>query len=276
MNNFKEYEYQVLIYYINKNNILYKQGLNEICGPFILLKEKLKLSFSQIYEIFVCFIDKFLTNYFHEKEFFSLRSGFSLINLLLRYHEPILFHKFDFCLISPDLYATSWIITLFSNKCTLNVIYYLWEKLILFDDSLFPFFLIIAILIYNKDKFLDKKVDSSVILSILSNLRVDCIEEVKIIINLATEIRDKTPNSFYILSNKLEIFKYNSQNLKTLYEEYKPDKMLAMPIFANELFCNLYRDKVGCPDENCENFLTNKKFNELSNSIFCHKDLKKK
>ena len=64
MNNFKEYEYQVLIYYINKNNISYKQGLNEICGPFILLKEKLKISFSQIYKIFVCFIDKFLTNYF--------------------------------------------------------------------------------------------------------------------------------------------------------------------------------------------------------------------
>ena len=277
MNNFKEYEYQVLIYYINKNNISYKQGLNEICGPFILLKEKLKISFSQIYKIFVCFIDKFLTNYFHEKEFFSLRSGFSLINLLLRYHEPNLFHKFDLSLISPDLYATSWIITLFSNKCTLSATYYLWDKLILFDDSLFPFFFIVAILIYNKDKFLDKNVDSSVILSILSNLRVDSIEEVNILIKLATEIRDKTPNSFYILSNKLELFKYNSDNLKTLYEEYKPDKMLAMPMFANELFCILYRDKIGCPDENCKNFLTNKNFNELSNCIFCrNNDLKKK
>ena len=277
MNNFKEYEYQVLIYYINKNNISYKQGLNEICGPFILLKEKLKISFSQIYKIFVCFIDKFLTNYFHEKEFFSLRSGFSLINLLLRFHEPNLFHKFDLSLISPDLYATSWIITLFSNKCALSATYYLWDKLILFDDSLFPFFFIVALLIYNKDKFLDKNVDSSVILSILSNLRVDSTEEVNILINLATEIRDKTPNSFYILSNKLEIFKYNSENLKTLYKEYKPDKMLAMPVFANELFCILYRDKVGCPDENCENFLTNKKFNELSNCIFCrNNDLRKK
>ena len=277
MSNFKEYEYQVLIYYINKNNISYKQGLNEICGPFILLKEKLKISFSQIYEIFVCFIDKFLTNYFSEKECFSLHSGFSLINLLLRYHEPTLFLKFDFSLISPDLYATSWIITLFSNKCALDVTYYLWDKLILFDDSLFPFFFIVAILIYNKDKFLDKKADSSVILSTLCNLRVDSIEEVNILIKLATEIRDKTPNSFYILSNKLEIFKYNSENLETLYEKYKPDKMLAMPMFANELFCILYRDKVGCPDENCENFLTNKNFSELSNCIFCrNNDLKKK
>ena len=41
MPSFKDYLYQLIIYYVQKNNITYKQGLNEIAGPFILLKYKL-------------------------------------------------------------------------------------------------------------------------------------------------------------------------------------------------------------------------------------------
>lgn len=265
MDSFKDYVFKFIIYFINQNNITYKQGLNEIIGPFILLKHKLELSLSRIYKLFVCFVDKFLTNYFIESEFFSLESTFSLINLLLRYHDTVLFHRFEHSLIFPELYATPWIITMFSNKCSLNVTYYLWDRLILFDDNLFLLFFITALLIINKDKFFG--IDNSIVLSVLSQLHFETIEEVNEIINFATEIKDKTPQSFYILANKLEIFKYNSKNLKILYEKYKPEKMLALPIFPNELFCIM--DFVGCPDENCENFLISKKFNDLSKCIFC-------
>ena len=65
MHNFKEYLYQLIIFYVNRTNIAYKQGLNEITAPFILLKYKLKISFTRIYKMLVCFIDKFLTNYYH-------------------------------------------------------------------------------------------------------------------------------------------------------------------------------------------------------------------
>ena len=78
-----------------------------------------------------------MTNYFLEKEFYSLQSSFGLIHLLLQYHDIELFKKFEYALISPDLYATSWALTLFANKCELNVIYYFWDKLILFDDNLY-------------------------------------------------------------------------------------------------------------------------------------------
>ena len=274
MPSFKDYIYQILIYYLNKNNIHYKQGLNEIAGPFILLKYKLKLSFIRIYKLFVCFIDKFLTNYFHEKDFYSLKSSFSLINLLLRYHDPELFHKFENCMIMPDLYATSWIITLFSNKCSLNVIYYLWDKLILFEDTLFPIFFIIALLILNRDKFLN--VDSTVILSNLSQLDIQEIDEINKILNFSNEIRDKTPYSFYLLSNKLEIFIYDSNNLKNLYEQFMPDKMLALPMFANDIFCITHKNLIGCPDEKCENFLKNKEKNNLSKCIYCRNNQIKK
>ena len=275
MPNFNDYVFQLLIYYINKNNVIYKQGLNEVLGPFILLKYKLKISFSRIYKLFVSFVDKFSTNYFCESDFYSLRSSLSLINLLIRYHEPELFHKFEHRLISPDLYATCWLMTLFANKCTLNVTYYLWDKLILFDDNLFPLFFIVAILITNKEKCLGKGNDFSSILSILSDLHINTIEEVNKIINLATEIRDKTPNSIYLLSNKLEIFDYNSKNLQILYEKYSPDQMLALPIFPNELFCFIYQDLFSCPYENCENFLKNKQ-SDLSNCIYCRNNELKK
>ena len=128
MDNFKDYLFQFIIYYINENGILYKQGLNEIAGPFILLKYKIQISFTKIYSIFTCFVDKFLLNYFFESDFYSLKSSLSLINLLLRYHCPDIFHLFEYCLIFPDLYATSWLLTLFSNKCGLDMIYYLWDK----------------------------------------------------------------------------------------------------------------------------------------------------
>ena len=274
MPSFKDYTFQIIIYYLNHNNINYKQGLNEIAGPFVLLKYKLKLSLTRIYKLFVCFIDKFLTNYFHEIEFFSLKSTFSLINILLRYHDPQLFYKFEYCMVIPDLYATSWIMTLFSNKCSLNITYYLWDKLILFDDNLFPIFFITSFIIKNRNQFF--KADSSVILTILSQLEIKEKDEINELLNLSNEIRDKTPNSFYLLSNKLEIFKYDSLKLEMSYNKYKPGKLLALPMFAQDIFCITHKNVIGCPDEKCENF-KNVKFNNNTKCIYCrNKQFKKK
>ena len=259
MSSFKDYLYQFIVYYINQNKILYKQGLNEIAGPFILLKFKLKLSFTKIYSMFTCFIDKFLTNYFLEKEFYSLKSSLSLINLLLRYHCPDIFHLFENSLICPDLYATSWLLTLFANKCTLNVVYYLWDKLILFEDPLFIHFFIVAFLDNKKDKFC--QIDSSGILSILSKLRINSLDEINDIIDIAIVLRNNTPNSFYLFAKYLEIFNYGSTNLKKLFEEYNPNSMLAMPIFDSEILFINYKDIIGCPEQECKNFILKNKNN---------------
>ena len=259
MSSFKDYLYQFIIYYVNQNKILYKQGLNEIAGPFILLKFKLKLSFTKIYSMFTCFIDKFLTNYFLEKEFYSLKSSLGLINLLLRYHCPDIFQLFENSLICPDLYATSWLLTLFANKCSLNFVYYLWDKLILFEDPLFIHFFIVAFLNQKKNKFLE--IDSSGILSILSKLKINSLDEINDIIDLAIELRNNTPNSFYLFANYLEIFNYGSNNLKKLYEEYNPSNMIALPIFDSEVLNINYKDLIGCPEQECKNFIIKNKNN---------------
>ena len=266
MSSFKDYLYQIIIYYMKKNNITYKQGLNEIGGPFILLKYKLKLSFTRIYSLFTCFIDKFLTNYFSEKDFFSLKSSFALINLLLKYHDIELFRKFEFALINPELYATSWLLTLFANKCELNIIYYLWDKFILFDDTLFPFFFIVAFLIINREKFFVK--DYSIVLTQLSQLNIDSIKQVNDIIDFANDLRNKTPFSFYMLANKLEIFNYNSPNLQQLFEQIKPNQLMAIPMFTSDIFFISYKNGINCVDVNCENFRNIRNIQIINNILF--------
>jgi hypothetical protein len=112
---FREYLESMLTFYCKNNNIKYKQGMNEIVGPFILLKAKVPVSLSKIFNMFSCFLEKFLTNYYKEDEFFSLQSSLALLNLILKYHDPVMFNVFEFAIITPEMYATSWILTVFAK-----------------------------------------------------------------------------------------------------------------------------------------------------------------
>jgi hypothetical protein len=115
LQSFREYLECMLTFYCKKNNIKYKQGMNEIVGPFILLKAKVPVSLSKIFNMFSCFLEKFLTNYYIEDEFYSLQSSLGLLNLLLKYHDPVMFNVFEFAIITPEMYATSWILTIFAK-----------------------------------------------------------------------------------------------------------------------------------------------------------------
>ena len=59
----------MLTFYCNSKKINYKQGLNEIFGALLLIKYKLNyLKLANILNIGEAFIDKFLANYYYEKE----------------------------------------------------------------------------------------------------------------------------------------------------------------------------------------------------------------
>ena len=266
--NFKEHCFVFITNYLILNEISYKQGLNEIAGTFILLKYKINISYARIYKMFVCFIDKFLTNYYWETEFYSLQSSLSLITILLRYHDTELYNVFEYALISPEMYATSWVLTVFSNKSSIDIVYHLWDKLIVFNDSLFLHFIIVSFLQGHRDKIL--KTDISQIPSYLSQMAFTSIDEVDRTIERALDLSDLTPSSFRLFSNRLEIFKYRSPRLKELYECYDPDNLLAMPIFPSEILTITYKDSFGCPDCQCVNFdLRKKKFNKQAQCYFC-------
>ena len=238
-------------YYCDYNKIKYKKGLNDIIASFTLLKYKLDLSLPEILNLTQGLIIKYLTNYYYEETIFSLKSSFSLLVILLRYHSPRINNIFEKENIIPEMYAKNWFLTLFSHNLDLKILYYFWNKLIVLDDELFFYFFLIALLIVNSGSILSSKPKN--ILKVLSKFTMTTFEEVDFIFQIAFDLRKETPYSFRLLANKLEIFNYKSNNLENLYEQYKPNSFLAMPIFPSEIFYICYNNIVKCPDEFCKN-----------------------
>lgn len=112
---FREYLECFLTFYCKKMDIKYKQGLNEIIAPFILLKSKLDIGLSRIFNLASFFLKRFLTNYYHEEEFYSLQSSLALLNVLLKYHNPVIYKTFESAMITPQMFATSWLLTMFAK-----------------------------------------------------------------------------------------------------------------------------------------------------------------
>ena len=108
-----------ITYFCHTNNIYYKQGLNEVSAPFLLLsasKYKLtNISLSRVFNLQLAFIEKFLTNFYHQVELFPLWSCLSMLKVLIKYHLPLLNNLLEYAMVSPEMYATSWILTLFSR-----------------------------------------------------------------------------------------------------------------------------------------------------------------
>lgn len=107
----------LLVFYCECNTIEYKQGMNEIIGALYLMKKysSTKIELYKIFNIFSCFIDVYFTNYFREKELYALHSSISLVELLLKYHEPEIYLFFQKSFITSEVYATNWILTTFAK-----------------------------------------------------------------------------------------------------------------------------------------------------------------
>ena len=253
--------------YITYNKIKYKKGLNEILAVMTLLKYKINLSLTEILNLSQGLIYKFLTNFYNEENtIFALKSSLSLLIILLRYHSPRIYNILEKNNIFPDMFAINWIITLFSSKLDLNLTYYLWNKLIIENDQLFIYFFLVSFLIVNGEKILSAK--EKYLSKIISRLTITNIDEIDFIFNIALDLRKETPYSFRILSNKLEIYNFNSKNLENAYEKYKPNSLIAMPIFPTEIYYICYNDIVKCPDELCKNCHGNAEIkNEINENL---------
>ena len=276
-NNFEQTIQKILIYFCKLNNIDYKQGLNEILGPFLLLKVKIpSLKLSRIYNLFTLFIDYFFSNYYYESELFSFRSSISLVNLLLKYHDPMLYILFQENNITPEMFAINWLLTTYANKNSLEITYTLWDTLLQENDQLFIHFMVIAFLLYYKEKI--GETDGSSIPVFFSKSQISTKELLTEIVKSAREIRKKTPISFRLFVNNLEIFKSRTSRAKEMYELYSPEQILVMPVLAEELLCNMNIDLKNnntiCINEKCDNFFmknNNNNKNNLNNNnnIFC-------
>ena len=268
--NFEENLKKILIFYCKLNEIKYKQGLNEILAPFLLLKSKINISLNRIFNLFSYFIDNFFNNFYYDNELYSFKICFSLLNLLLKYHDPNIFNLFEINGISSDLYSTNFLLTTNCNKNDLKITYLLWNFLIEEQNKLFIFYLIIAILKYKKNEFVN--FDQTNLLSYFGKIKIKNKDELNDIINLSKIIKNNSPKSFEILVEKLEIFKPKSLYLKYNYEFYNIETLLTLPLLPNDILYNIYKNKeVFCCDKNCKNFslFTKENFENENECKFC-------
>ena len=264
----------ILTYYCNTKKICYKQGLNEIFGSLILLKYKFKnMKLSKLFDIGEVFIDQYLPNYFYEKEIFSLQSSLSLFVILLKYHEPSVYNRFDSTEIMPQMYATNSIITLMSGKLKINIVYELWERIIQSNDPLMIHFILVAHFIKHREMIIN--CEKMYLATLITTISINSIEELNYIFDLAFKLREKTPYSYRILANKIGFLKKNNKNIKDTYEFYKPQSIPAMPIFPLEILSITNKFTEECVDPDCKNCILNKDYNNKSkkkDSIFQWED----
>jgi len=251
----------ILTFYCNAKKIVYKQGLNEIFGALLLMKYKIKdLKLLNILNLGEALIDRFLSNYYYEKELNSLKFGIQLFSLLLKYHEPNIFYYLDKYEVPHELYVTNWILTFRAQRLNLDIYYYLLDNLIQIDDTLFINFILVA-LIKSKREILFSSEGKNLI-KILANLTFNTKEELSNIIKMAFELRNLTPYSYRFLSNNMGLYQNNKlYDNNNIYEIFELNFIPTMPIYPIEILYKKYdhSDKIICPDKKCPNNKMNNK-----------------
>ena len=240
-----------IIYYVKNNGLEYKQGINEIVGAMLLLHYKFSLTFTETFNLIQGFMNKFITNYYRGNEMVALKASMSLVKLLLQYHCPLLYYFFESLEIQPEMYTMNWFMTTYAGKLHLHILYRFWNYLIAENDNLMIHYCVIAFLLMHKDILMSS--DLSLAVVILSQLTLYYEDEVDKLFQIALDIRSKTPYSFKVLANKLELFKENSKNIGELYQTIKPNEFVSLPIYPKEIFHVAYNglDNITCPNEEC-------------------------
>ncbi|XP_066948123.1 TBC1 domain family member 23 isoform X2 [Macrobrachium rosenbergii] len=123
---------------------------------------------------------------------------YHLLRLILLYHDPKLSTFLDSRKITPDLYATSWLRSLFSSVCSLDSTMALWDIYFQERDPFFIIFLSLVILVNARDQVLEMKSESrDQIITTLSGIPAGLsVDDVSDFCSLARYYIIKTPSTF--------------------------------------------------------------------------------
>lgn len=100
--------------------------MNYVLAPLMLIGIR---DIYQIYRTYAAFINLFLCNTFTDQEFGALQCLFLLFRFLLLYHDPELCAFLDKSDMGPELYCSSWFITLQANKLHPPLLLHLWSAI---------------------------------------------------------------------------------------------------------------------------------------------------
>ncbi|XP_066912970.1 TBC domain-containing protein kinase-like protein [Clytia hemisphaerica] len=126
----------------NAPKLVYWQGLDSLCAPF------LKLNFNNEALAFAClsaFVPKYLYHFFLKDNSMVIHEYLAVFKQLIAFHDPELFNHLNEIGFQPELYAIPWFLTMFSHVFPLQKIYHLWDTLLL-GSSMLPLCVGVSIL----------------------------------------------------------------------------------------------------------------------------------
>jgi hypothetical protein len=137
--------FEALLY--NKEGFFYSQGMDSIAAAMIKLfytsKCELEHSMELAYEVFYKFIKKLLFNFYilEEKTIKNLEFYHLIIQRLLAFFDPALYLYMEKINFFEDQYASNWILTLFSRTFKFDILYKIWDVLLVENINIIYLFL---------------------------------------------------------------------------------------------------------------------------------------
>ncbi|CAB1101133.1 unnamed protein product [Ectocarpus sp. CCAP 1310/34] len=196
---------QVLERYCVGHGIRYKQGQNELIAPFVMLQDP-PLPVPVLGLMFESFMSRFVSRWFVDDEIEALLVSYRVFRVLLFYVDPGLASKLDEADFVPELYATAWLITLFSRNLTMELVVRLWDVYLAVNDPSLVFFLLAALLVRNRQASeASNQETTNAILGVdqahmmpemIQSLTVTDKEDLEELIVQAREMLRKIPESF--------------------------------------------------------------------------------
>jgi len=149
------------------------------------------------------------------KVFEVLKRAFRYFGRLLLYFDPNVFWMLDSYFMTPDIYATSWLVTIFARNFTVEATYALWDLLLLEDNALSTYFFAVALILSKRDEILT--CDESHLPEILMNMSATTVEEVHRLWKVGNELRvAQAPPSFQRLMASRLLRPLETANTSTL------------------------------------------------------------
>lgn len=203
---------QTLIRFCSFHKIEYMQGLNEILAPVLTLDLKTVKSiekgtasnddtdiecssivhpFAVHLLIFERMMARLCPTTFSTLGVNAIQVQLTTFHLILMYHEPVLATILRKEGMTPDIYAMSWLITLFARRQPLHRALHIWDLLLQLDCPQLTVFLAVALIRSRKDSILNNCAD--VLPETLVALKFDSDEEIDIVFADAIQLMHTTP-----------------------------------------------------------------------------------
>ncbi|XP_027228483.1 TBC1 domain family member 23 isoform X2 [Penaeus vannamei] len=170
-----------------------KYDTSQLWGDIVLPLLAAKMPRDHIYVCFEEILEKYIP-----RESGLGGSVYHLLRLILLYHDPELSTFLDSRKITPDLYATSWMRSLFSSVCSLDATMAVWDIYFQERDPFFILFLALVILVNARDQVLEMKSETrDQIITMLSGIPGGLsVDDVSDFCSLARYYIIKTPHTF--------------------------------------------------------------------------------